>query len=58
MADDFPSKGNIEAQRVWLRIVRAIDPLRTVREAETKQWVATMSFQEALDESPKGSSRP
>ena len=37
MADDFLSKGNIEAQRVWMRITRAIDELRTVKEGETKQ---------------------
>jgi len=37
MADDFLSKGNIEAQRVWMRIARAIDELRTVKPGETKQ---------------------
>jgi hypothetical protein len=36
MADDFLSKGNFEAQRVWLRIARAIDELRTVRPDEAK----------------------
>jgi hypothetical protein len=34
MADDFLSKGNTEAQRVWLRIARAIDELRTVKPGE------------------------
>jgi hypothetical protein len=37
MADDFLSKGNVEAQRVWLRIAKAIDELRTVKMGETKQ---------------------
>jgi hypothetical protein len=30
MADDFLAKGNIEAQRVWMRIAKAIDELRTM----------------------------
>jgi hypothetical protein len=30
MADDFLSKGNIEAQRVWMRIAKAIDGLSRV----------------------------
>jgi hypothetical protein len=37
MADDFLSKGNIQAQRVWMRIAKAIDELRTVKAGETKQ---------------------
>jgi hypothetical protein len=36
MADDFLSKGNIEAQRVWIRIAEAIDELRTVRPGEAR----------------------
>ena len=37
MADDFLARGNIEAQRVWLRIVKAIDELQKVRPGETAQ---------------------
>jgi hypothetical protein len=37
MADDFLSKGNIEAQRVWMRIAKAADALQTVKPGETKQ---------------------
>jgi len=37
MADDFLSKGTIEAERVWLRIAKAIDELHAVKPAETKQ---------------------
>jgi hypothetical protein len=37
MADDFLAKGKIEAQRVWMRIAKAIDGLRTVNRGETKQ---------------------
>jgi hypothetical protein len=37
MADDFLCKGNIEAQRVWMRIVGAIDTLQNVQQGETKQ---------------------
>lgn len=36
-ADEWLAKGNIEAQRVWLRIAKAIDELRTVMTGETKQ---------------------
>ena len=36
-ADEWLSKGNIEAQRVWMRIARAIDDLRTIRPGEPKQ---------------------
>lgn len=36
MADDFLAKGNIEAQRVWLRIVKAIDELKTVSDGEAR----------------------
>jgi hypothetical protein len=36
MADDFLSKGNIEAQRVWMRIAKAIDELRTVKPGEAR----------------------
>jgi hypothetical protein len=36
MADNFLSKGNIEAQRVWLRIAKAIDELRTVKPGEAR----------------------
>jgi hypothetical protein len=35
MADDFLSKGNTEAQSVWMRIARAIDELQRTREDET-----------------------
>ena len=37
MADDFFSKGNIKAQRVWLRIVGAIEELQNVQQEETRQ---------------------
>jgi hypothetical protein len=36
-ADEWLSKGNIEAQRVWLRIAKAIDDLRTVKPGDAKQ---------------------
>jgi hypothetical protein len=36
MADDFLSKGNTEAQRVWMRIAKAIDELRTVKPGEAR----------------------
>ena len=36
-SDEWLAKGNIEAQRVWMRIAKAIDVLRTVRPGETKQ---------------------
>jgi len=36
MADDFLSKGNIEAQRVWLRIAKAIDRLHRSNGGETQ----------------------
>jgi hypothetical protein len=35
-ADEWLSKGNFEAQRVWLRIAKAIDELRGVKEGETQ----------------------
>jgi hypothetical protein len=31
------AEGDIGGQRVWLRIAKAIDELRTVRPGETKQ---------------------
>jgi hypothetical protein len=37
MADEFLSKGNIEAQRVWMRIAKAIDELQMVQPGETRQ---------------------
>jgi hypothetical protein len=37
MADEFLSEGNIDAQRVWMRIAKAIDELQTVKPGETKQ---------------------
>lgn len=36
MADNFLSKGNIEAQRVWLRIAKAIDQLQKLHSEETR----------------------
>jgi hypothetical protein len=36
MADDFLAKGNIEAQRMWMRIARAVDELRTVKPGEAR----------------------
>jgi hypothetical protein len=36
MADEWLSKGNIDAQRVWMRIARAIDELQRVQHSETK----------------------
>jgi hypothetical protein len=36
MADDFLAKGSNEAQRVWLRIVKAIDELQTVKPGEAR----------------------
>jgi hypothetical protein len=35
-AEEWLAKGNIEAQRVWMRIARAIDDLRAVKPGETK----------------------
>jgi hypothetical protein len=36
MADEWLAKGNIEAQRVWMRIAKAIDEMQAVRNGETK----------------------
>jgi hypothetical protein len=36
MADEWLAKGNIEAQRVWMRIAGAIDELRTVKPGEAR----------------------
>ena len=36
MADEWLAKGNIEAQRVWMRIAKAIDELRTVKLGEAR----------------------
>jgi len=33
-ADEWLAKGNIEAQRMWMRIAKAIDELRTVKPGE------------------------
>jgi hypothetical protein len=33
-ADEWLAKGNIEAQRMWMRIAEAIDELRTVKPGE------------------------
>jgi hypothetical protein len=35
-ADDHLSQGNIEAQRVWLRIAKAIDALQIVKPGEAR----------------------
>jgi hypothetical protein len=35
MADDFLSKGNMDAQRVWMRIAEAIDQIQRRRDGET-----------------------
>jgi hypothetical protein len=36
-ADDHLSQGNIEVQRVWLRIAKAIDELRRIPKGEPHQ---------------------
>ena len=36
MADDWLAKGNIEAQRVWLRIAKAIDELQMVKPGKAR----------------------
>jgi hypothetical protein len=36
MADDFLSKGNIEVQRVWMRIAKAADELQSVKPGEAR----------------------
>jgi hypothetical protein len=36
-ADELLAKGDIDGQRVWMRILRAIDDLRGVEPGETKQ---------------------
>lgn len=36
MADELLSNGNIEAQRVWMRIAKVIDELRTEKPGGTK----------------------
>jgi len=35
-ADEYLAKGELDGQRVWMRIVKAIDELRTVKPGETK----------------------
>jgi hypothetical protein len=35
-ADEWLAKGNIEAQRVWMRIAKAIDDLRAVKPGEAR----------------------
>ncbi|NJO35638.1 MAG: hypothetical protein HC869_23750 [Rhodospirillales bacterium] len=35
-ADEWLAKGNIEAQRVWLRIAKAIDKLQRAQPDETQ----------------------
>lgn len=36
-ADDFQAKGDLDGQRVWLRITKAIDTLQKVQPGENKQ---------------------
>jgi hypothetical protein len=36
-ADEWLANGNLEAQRVWMRIVNAIDTLQNVQLGETRQ---------------------
>jgi hypothetical protein len=36
-ADEWLAKGNIEAQRVWMRIAKAVDELQGVQSGETRQ---------------------
>jgi hypothetical protein len=36
-ADDLLAKGDIDGQRTWMRILRAIDELTTAKVAETRQ---------------------
>ena len=36
-ADAMLAEGDIDGQRVWMRIARAIDELRTVKPGEPKQ---------------------
>jgi hypothetical protein len=36
-ADEWLAKGNIEAQRVWMRIAKAIDERQKVQPGETRQ---------------------
>jgi hypothetical protein len=36
-ADEYEAKGERDGQRVWLRITKAIDELRTVKPGEVKQ---------------------
>lgn len=35
-ADEYQAKGELDGQRVWLRIAKAIDELRTAGDGETK----------------------
>jgi hypothetical protein len=35
-ADEWLAKGNTDAQRVWMRIAKAIEELRTVTSGETR----------------------
>jgi hypothetical protein len=35
-ADEYLAEGELDGQRVWMRIVKAIDELRTVKPGETK----------------------
>lgn len=35
-ADDYLAKGELDGQRVWMRIAKAIDELRGVKEGETR----------------------
>lgn len=36
-ADEYQAKGELDGQRVWMRIAKAVDELRTVKSAETRQ---------------------
>jgi hypothetical protein len=36
-ADALLAEGDTEGQRVWMRIAKAIDELRTVKDGETRQ---------------------
>ena len=35
-ADEYLAKGEMDGQRVWMRIAKAIDELQRVQEGETK----------------------
>lgn len=35
-ADEYQAKGELDGQRVWMRIAKAIDELRTVKPGEAR----------------------